>query len=604
MSHKHDYNNFNFAIIRRCLYEAIRFSPWMFGGMFFLQLCLTLSSFVQIGSIGLIVDRLVAVTQDASALGNLWQYVVLYMAALALPIIFQTIFNHVDTIFFRKFSDAMKLRFITKTSQLDIQVIEDGTFQNQKSKALEQGEYSTYVVAEYGMFLVINIVSISTAIIFLAYFNWRYAVLAFLAAIPSFLVEFFHGKRVYGSWDEDTQDRRIYENRVALLTRQDAKNSVVEIRLFGNIKHFINLISEFLYTFQRKIVGNERKRIKDEIIGNGIYISSYVGALYLVIQDVLSKVLSIGSFSVALGSFEILSTQLGKMFGNIARISRYSQYAKDWFSIMDTQNILAQPDRSVAVTIEASAPVIEFKNVWFKYPGSDTWIFQNLNLAITAGTKVALVGHNGAGKTTFVHLLLRIYDPTRGCVTINGIDLKDIDLDSYYANTAALMQEFAVFKFPVRQAIALGDTSVAYDEDRMLAAARASHAYSFIERWEEGYDAMIGREFDGKELSGGERQRMAIARVFYRNAGLVILDEPTSAVDAIAEQEIFESVYNSGKQQTILTISHRFSTVKKSDIIVVLEHGAVVEMGSHHELIARLGRYNELYTAQASAYSD
>jgi len=201
-------------------------------------------------------------------------------------------------------------------------------------------------------------------------------------------------------------------------------------------------------------------------------------------------------------------------------------------------------------------------------------------------------------------LLLRIYDPTKGQITVNGIDLKDADLDSYYQNSAALMQEFAMFKFKTGESIALGDTSIPYDNDRMLAAAHASHAYSFIERWDEGYDAMIGREFDGKELSGGERQRMAIARVFYRDAGLVILDEPTSAVDAIAEQEIFESVYNSGKQQTILTISHRFSTVKKSDIIVVLEHGSVVEMGSHADLIAKQGRYNELYTVQASAYND
>jgi ATP-binding cassette subfamily B protein len=201
-------------------------------------------------------------------------------------------------------------------------------------------------------------------------------------------------------------------------------------------------------------------------------------------------------------------------------------------------------------------------------------------------------------------LLLRVYDPERGAIFINGINIRELSLEDYYSRIAVLTQEFADFKLRTDEVISLGDTQRPIDIDRVVEAARSANAAPFIEAWEDGYQSQIGREYGGKELSGGERQRMAIARVFYRDAGFIILDEPTSAVDAIAEQEIFESLYKSSPNKTLLTISHRFSTVRQSDLIIVLELGEVQEQGTHAELVEKKGRYWELYSAQASAYND
>ena len=250
---------------------------------------------------------------------------------------------------------------------------------------------------------------------------------------------------------------------------------------------------------------------------------------------------------------------------------------------------------------EIKPPKIEFKNVSFNYQGGAK-VLDDVSFVIEPGESVALVGHNGAGKTTIVKLLCRFYDVTGGEILINGIGIKKLDLTSYYKFLGTLFQEFVQYHFTVRENIFLGAPGK-NDEAAMHEAARKSGADEFIDRLPKKYDQMLGKEFEGgEELSGGQWQKLAIARAFYEEPPVLILDEPTSAIDAEAEYEIFSNLEKQYKNKTLVLVSHRFSTVRNAQKIVVLEHGKIIETGTHAELMNRQGEYAKLFTIQAKGY--
>ena len=249
----------------------------------------------------------------------------------------------------------------------------------------------------------------------------------------------------------------------------------------------------------------------------------------------------------------------------------------------------------------------------FSYPGTEQPIFTHLNLSIKPGQKIAVVGENGAGKSTLVKLLLRFYDPDEGIILINNEDLRHLDLSAWHATCAILLQDFSNFALPtVEENIGFGEVKryqqeKAYQEyhqtpETIQRAARYALAEPFILDHPQGYQAIVGREFNGREFSGGEHQRLALARTFYRHAGLILLDEPTSAVDAQAEAEIFAAIKDHLADKTVVFVSHRFSTVRIADRIVVIEKGKIIEDGTHEELLEKGGAYKRMFTLQAKGY--
>ena len=243
-------------------------------------------------------------------------------------------------------------------------------------------------------------------------------------------------------------------------------------------------------------------------------------------------------------------------------------------------------------------PEIEFKNVSFSYPNSKKKVIKNLNLKVHSGENVALVGRNGAGKTTIVKLLCRFYDVTSGEILINGTNIKDVDLKDWYGYLGTLFQEFIKYDFTVKENICLGATNN-FDEKRMLQAAKQSGADSFIKDLPNKYDQLLGKQFEGGvDLSIGQWQKIAIARAFYESAPVLILDEPTSAIDSLAEEQIFATIKEESKDKTVIIISHRFATVKKADYIYVIDEGVIKEQGTHVQLDALGGLYKQMYTAQ------
>jgi len=302
--------------------------------------------------------------------------------------------------------------------------------------------------------------------------------------------------------------------------------------------------------------------------------------------------------------FILVSGQLLSGIGNfvhhIGSVYEDSLFARHFFDVMALENVIHEHQNPVVIPPD-TIPSIEFRNVSFTYPGGQQAL-RGVSFAIGAGESVALVGQNGAGKTTLVKLLCRFYEPTEGEILINGLPLRQISLESWYACLGTLFQKFLDFHFSVRDNIQLGAPSI-HDPERLQRAARYAGADEFIESLPQGYDTMLGREFeDGVELSGGQWQKLAIARAFFQHAPVLILDEPTSAVDAEAEQKIFENLKAHYSGRSLIFVSHRFSTVRNADRIVVIENGSVIEAGTHSDLVQQNGRYASMFNTQAKGY--
>jgi ATP-binding cassette subfamily B protein len=262
--------------------------------------------------------------------------------------------------------------------------------------------------------------------------------------------------------------------------------------------------------------------------------------------------------------------------------------------------------RSRANALPAPRPMrsgYEFRNVCFSYPGSSRLILNNINFRIEAGERIALVGENGQGKTTLVKLLARLYDPTSGVILLDGVDLRDYDVDDLDREIGVIFQDFMRYDLPARENIGVGRIDQVYDDVPLLEAARKSGAYEVLAKLPGGLDQILGRRFEGGvDLSGGEWQKFALARAYLRDSQVLILDEPTSSLDAAAEYEVFERFAELTRERTALFISHRLSTVRMADRIVVIDGGNVGEQGTHQQLIDRGGQYARLFEMQASSY--
>jgi ATP-binding cassette subfamily B protein len=317
---------------------------------------------------------------------------------------------------------------------------------------------------------------------------------------------------------------------------------------------------------------------------------------------VITGALSIGGLTFLLGSIR----QLGSVLQNVIRrfniVSQGSLYLHDFFEFFTIKPRITQAPnaRSVPNPIKTG---FTFENVGFKYSNSNRWASRHLNFTLNAGEKLALVGENGAGKTTLVKLLVRLYDPTEGRITLDGHDLREYNLDELRAHIGIIFQDFLRYQMTASENIAVGNIREKENEDLIKHSSQQSLANTIIERLPGKYDQMLGRHFnEGVELSGGEWQKIALARAYMRDAQLMILDEPTAALDARSEYEVFQRFSELTKDKTAMLISHRFSTVRMADRILVLNKGEILEIGSHEQLLEKKGHYAELFQLQAMGY--
>lgn len=420
----------------------------------------------------------------------------------------------------------------------------------------------------------------------------------FLAlALANALVAFHFKQRSFDYMWRRSKDRRQMRYYTDMLTNKD---TVKEVRLFDLSDLFIG---RYNHVFKGYFKG-----LKTLIWSEGAWNTALsvltAGMNSVLFYMIAVNVAQIADYSLYTGALNAIAAGLGALITSVASIYEGSLFIDNMIRFMKepctVQPTLAQP----ALPATRCGHTIELRDVSFRYPGASHDVIRHMNLTIKAGDTVALVGLNGAGKTTLIKLITRLYDPTEGVILLDGRDIREYDLSALYALFGIIFQDFGRYAESAGDNIAFGDIHRPRDAQGIRQAAAHSGAAAFIESWEDGYDTPLMRLFeqDGRELSVGQWQKLSVARAFYGDADILILDEPTASLDAIAEQEIYSQFDRLREGKTSIFVSHRLSSATTADVVVVLENGAVVEQGNHGELMALGGKYHKLFSTQAKRY--
>jgi ATP-binding cassette subfamily B protein len=511
-----------------------------------------------------------------------------------------TLRGYLERLLWFRTEERLELALARKIASLDLAIHDDPKRNDLLGRVRDQGLWrSSTFVSETPFQLLSATVQALAALGAIAYFSPWLALLVLVTTIPEFVVEHLAGEEVWSIWGADVETRRRYHAARGMLERP---RDLVEVRLFQTARYFAGLMARLFGAFQEKQVGVERRRAWRDFLAGLVSNAGIAAALVVFVGQALSGAMQPGTFLFASGALFSLHGSFAFLFRQLARLRQQYVFAADFADLLALKNEVTSPPDAPKIPADAT-PEIVFDDVSFTYPGADRPALGRFSLTIEPGTKLAVVGANGAGKTTFVRLLCRFYDPTQGRILVDGKDLREWDLESWYARLGVLFQDFSRYPFDVATAVAMGRDPDRPDMARVRGVAEAADAHGFIQKFPEGYRQQLSREFTGGvEPSGGQWQKLAIARALYREAGILVLDEPTSAVDAESEMKIFEALERLPDTQTAILISHRFSTVRHADQIVVIENQGIAERGTHEELLALNGTYARLFSAQAEGY--
>ena len=380
-----------------------------------------------------------------------------------------------------------------------------------------------------------------------------------------------------------------------------SESDLPEHKIVDSHKSIGGMAKRLIYSLTNRENKVHSYRYKGTIIAKILNSVTYISAPLYLINLLLQGQITLGSFTFYQTKFLDFSRDIDKMLAELLDLydsAVYVTYVKDIFEL-ETQI------KSGSKIIESGKPPkIEFRNVSFKYPDTKNFVLRNINMSIDPSEEIAIVGENGAGKTTLIKLLLRYYDPTEGEILIDGIPLTDISIEHYYNEIGVLFQEYNTYApLTVKDNISLGDTKNPSSTKRMRKAAKNADAEEFINKLDNKYQQVLAKQFTGgTKLSTGQWQKLALARMFYRNRPVLILDEPTASIDAEAEYKIFQRIYEFFKKKTVIIISHRFSTVRNAGVIYVFKAGKIIEYGSHDKLLKKKGVYAKAFKLQAEGY--
>ena len=506
--------------------------------------------------------------------------------------------DFLDQLLADKYTRHISIRVMKHASQLDLIAYEDPVFYDRLERARVQATDRLGMIQSIGRLVQQVITAASLSISILLFSPWLLLLLVG-GILPAFLGESHFAFLGYALNFRQTPIRRQLDYlRVLGGSREAAK----ELKLFG-LKDF--LVERFSRLSDEIYVNNvnlARRRLLAGSFLSMIGTAGYYAAYVYVIWRTVSGAISLGTFTFLAGAIVQASSNIQQVFSTLSSIADQALFLTDLLAFFQMEPTIKTKPKA----LPAPRPIVrgfEFRDVTFTYPGVSRRVLNGLNFHLHAGERVALLGENGEGKTTLVKLMTRLYDPSEGQILLDGIDLREYDLDDLYREIGVIFQDFMRYEMTARENIAVGQIA-ARDNLRMLkAAAVKSMANEVIERLPHDYDQMLGRRFEsGVDLSGGEWQKVALARAYLRDAQVLILDEPTAALDARSEFEVFKRFAELTSGKTALFISHRFSTVRMADRIVLLENGRIAEDGSHDELSRLGGKYAEMFELQAASY--
>ncbi len=547
----------------------------------------------------LIIDTIYQILTTHQPVGRrLWWLVAVEFALAVATGVLSRVIDYLDALLAGKYMHHVSVRVMEHAASLDLMAYEDPVFYDRLERARVQATDRLYMIQAIGRLIQQVITTITLSISIMVFSPWL-LLLLIVGVIPAFVGETHFAFLGYAKNFRQTPVRRQLDY---LRILGESKEAAKELKLFG-LRDFLTGRFKNLSTqvYEEDVALARRKVIAGgflSAIGTAGYYTAYVFAVWKTVTGVFS----FGTLTLLANAIREASSNLQQTFSTLSTIADQALFLTDLIAFFEMRpTIQSKPD-----ALPAPRPIqrgFEFRNVSFRYPGSSRLVLNKLNFHLHPGERVALIGENGEGKTTIVKLLTRLYDPEEGQVLLDGVDLREYSLEDLYREIGVIFQDFMRYEMTARENIAVGRIEQIDNLQSLQESARKSMADDVVGKLASGYEQMLGRRFEGGvDLSGGEWQKVALARAYLRDAQVLILDEPTSALDARSEYEVFQRFAELTAGKMALFISHRFSTVRMADRIVVLENGRIAEEGDHEALTNLGGRYAEMFELQAASY--
>src|SRR5271170_3505689 len=574
-------------------------SPSLTLATIFLRLVASVIPVGQLWVGKLIIDQVVRAIQGRLADPHrIWTYLGYEIALAVLSDLLSRAVNLSDSLLGDKFTNYVSLRLMEHADKLDLVSFEDPVFYDKMERARRQTTGRLGMIATLAQMAqqLVTLVLFSAAIV--AFSPWFFVLLV-LAIIPSFLGETRFAMLAYSMLYRWTPERRELDY-LRMLGASNA--SAKEVKIFGLGPHLIERSRDL---FERFYQENKTLAIRRAALGSTLNLlptAGYYGAYVLILFRTLQGLLTVGDLTFLASAFARCRGLIETLFSSLNTIADQALYIKDLFDFFETEPAIVSPPHAIPAPRSIRSGFV-FEDVSFAYPGADRRVLSDVNFSFAAGERIALIGENGAGKTTIVKLLARLYEPSGGRILLDGVDLRDYDVHGLRREIGVIFQDYMRYDMLVRDNIGFGRIEELRNQTRIETAAYKSLAETVIQQLPAGYEQMLGRRFEkGMDLSAGQWQKIALARAYMRDAQVLILDEPTASLDARAEFEVFQRFAELTRDKMAVLISHRFSTVRMADQILVLADGKIQEQGTHRQLLRASGRYAELFELQAAGY--
>lgn len=548
----------------------------------------------------LIIDSITSIAQKKESLGgtHLWWLVALEFGLQVAGNVFGRVIDYYDRVLADRYTRHVSIQVMEHASGLDLQSYEDPVYYDRLERARVQATDRLGMIQSIGRLFqqVLTTVVLSAAILF--YSPWLLLILV-ACLLPAFLGESHFAFLNYALNFRQTPVKRQLDY---LRQVGGSKEAAKELKLFGLSRFFSDRFTALSDDILHENLRLSRRRLTAASLFSVLSTSGYYSAYVWVIYRTVTGQMSLGDLWFLTQSVMNASNNISQIFSTLSSIADQALFLTDLLAFFEMKPaVVSKPN-----ALPAPRPIrkgFEFQNVSFTYPGAQRLILDNLNFSLEPGERIALIGQNGQGKTTIVKLMTRLYDPTGGRILLDGVDLREYNIEDLCKEIGVIFQDFMRYEMTARENIGVGRIEFVNDDGRIRSAAEKSLADGVIERLGGRYEQMLGRRFEGGvDLSGGEWQKLALGRAYLREAQVLILDEPTAALDARAEFEVFERFNELTASKMALFISHRFSTVRMAERIIVLENGSIAEEGSHDTLMALGRRYAEMFELQAASY--